>query len=313
MRLKNTYSSPYPINTGVFQGSSLGPLLFLIFINDISNSIKFSHHLLYADDLKIFRKIASPTDCHLLQNDIQFILSWSKTNGMEINRTKTQIISFTRKTNWIKFEYKLNGIPIPRTACINDLGVLLDSKLYFHSHVDYLFSTSIKMLGLIRVITYNFNNIHCLITLYKSIIRSKLEYCSCVWNSITSTDSYKIERLQNKFLKLCCKRLNCLDSHNIDTFAKTHNCENLSLRRKGNDALLVFNIIHQNIDCKHLLEAIHFKIPRANARNHDMLQSSNCKLCPISRCIIAANHFNKSVDLLSFRHLKLGKLIVTTT
>ncbi|PSN54165.1 hypothetical protein C0J52_06846, partial [Blattella germanica] len=115
---------------------------------------------------------------------------------MEINRTKTQIISFIRKTNWIKFEYKLNGIPIPRTTCINDLGVLLDSKLYFHSHVDYLFSTSIKMLGLIRVITFNFNNIHCLITLYKSIIRSKLEYCSCVWNSITSTDSYKIERLQ---------------------------------------------------------------------------------------------------------------------
>ncbi|PSN37432.1 hypothetical protein C0J52_23145, partial [Blattella germanica] len=121
--------------------------------------------------------------------------------------------SFTIKTNWIKFEYKLNGIPISRTACINDLGVLLDSKLYFHSHIDYLFSTSLKMLGLIHVITYNFNNINSHITLYKSIIRSKLEYCSCVWNSITSTDSYKIEILQNKFLKLCCKRLNCLDSN----------------------------------------------------------------------------------------------------
>ncbi|PSN56297.1 hypothetical protein C0J52_22814, partial [Blattella germanica] len=91
------------------------------------------------------------------------------------------------------------------------------------------------MLGLTHVITYNFNNIDCLITFYKSIISSKVEYCSCEWNSITSTDSYKIERLQNKFLKLGCKRLNCLDSHDI--FAKTHNCENLSVRRKGNDAL----------------------------------------------------------------------------
>ncbi|PSN30988.1 hypothetical protein C0J52_24172 [Blattella germanica] len=63
---------------------------------------------------------------------------------MEINRTKTQIISFTRKTNWIKFEYKLNGIPIPRTNCINVLRVLLDSILYFHSRVDYFFSTSIR-------------------------------------------------------------------------------------------------------------------------------------------------------------------------
>jgi hypothetical protein len=90
--------------------------------------------------------------------------------------------------------------------CIKDLGVFLDSKLYFHQHVDYLFSDTITLLGLIRSITFSFSSLDSLMILYSSLVRSKLEYASVAWNSLTNTKSNKLERIQKKFATLFCNR-----------------------------------------------------------------------------------------------------------
>ena len=92
---------------------------------------------------------------------------------------------------------------ITRTSSINDLGVFFDSKLHFHTHVNYIFSECIKLLGLIRSITYRFSSLESLYVLYFTLVRSKLEYASVVWNSITSTDANKLERIQQKFVSVC--------------------------------------------------------------------------------------------------------------
>jgi hypothetical protein len=124
VRIFVKFSSSYSVLSGVPQGSNLGPLLFNVFINDLCAKINYSKSLLFADDLKIYRDIKSAEDCKFLQANID--------SDMETNVQKTRIISFTRKTNSIRFNYYVSGVSILRTDCIKDLGVMLDSKLYFH-------------------------------------------------------------------------------------------------------------------------------------------------------------------------------------
>jgi hypothetical protein len=101
---------------------------------------------------------------------------WCGDNHMELNVQKTKIISLTRKTNSIRFNYYVSGVSILGTDCIKDLGVMLDSKLYFHSHVYYVHSQRLRILGIIRYITYNFSSLDSLVVLYNALVRSKLEY-----------------------------------------------------------------------------------------------------------------------------------------
>jgi hypothetical protein len=124
--------------SGVPQGSTLVPLLFNVFINDLCAEINYSKSLLFADDLKIYRDIKPAEDCKSLPTDVVSVQLWYGDNHMELNVQKTKTISFTRKTNSIRFNYYVSGASILRTDCIKDLVVMLDSKLYFHSHVDYV-------------------------------------------------------------------------------------------------------------------------------------------------------------------------------
>jgi hypothetical protein len=114
----------------------------------------------------------------------------------KLNIGKTRVISFSRKTNSLIYDYKLCQSSITRSHSSKDLGVYIDNKLYFHDHVNYIFSKSTRLLGLIHNITFNFSSIESMLRLYIALVRCKLEYASVVWNSITSTDASKLERIQ---------------------------------------------------------------------------------------------------------------------
>jgi hypothetical protein len=142
--LSGLFSSPLVVLSGVPQGSVLGPLLFNSFINDLCNVISHSSCLLFADDLKVCRAIKSPNDCFLLQSDIERVHEWCSANLIKPNLSKIRVISFSRKTTVLNYQYRLGNSPILRTDCIKDLGVHIDSKLHFHQHVDFLCSHTMK-------------------------------------------------------------------------------------------------------------------------------------------------------------------------
>jgi hypothetical protein len=101
---------------------------------------------------------------------------------MIINLGKITIISFSRKTNSIYFNYKLCNNLVTRSQFVKDVGVLMDCKLYFHQYIDYILSQGLKMLGLIRYIASSFFTLESLLVLYSSLVQSKLEYASVIWN-----------------------------------------------------------------------------------------------------------------------------------
>jgi hypothetical protein len=82
----------------------LGPLLFNAFINDICDAVAHCKYLLFADHIKIYRAVESPQDCTLLQSDINSIQCWCNANCMKLNITNTRVISFSRKTNVLKYD-----------------------------------------------------------------------------------------------------------------------------------------------------------------------------------------------------------------
>ena len=102
--VEGSYSSPCPVTSGVPQGSVLGPILFLIYINDISNNIH-SQLCLFADDCLVYRIIRSSGDHLILQDDFNTLTSWAKANNMEFNITKCKIIQVTTLHNKSSFTY----------------------------------------------------------------------------------------------------------------------------------------------------------------------------------------------------------------
>ena len=111
------------MKSDVPQGTHLGPILFLIFISDLTMFLTEVHFLLYADDLKLYRTSNDFSDCAALQDDFNFLCRWCKLNGTVLIVLKFNIISFTRRKNLLLNSYVINVNVIPRVEVVKDLGV----------------------------------------------------------------------------------------------------------------------------------------------------------------------------------------------
>lgn len=184
------------VTSGVPQGSVLGPLLFIIYINDLPNNLA-SRVRLFADDCIIYRPISSPDDHHIIQNDLQLISDWCKTWLMTLNSSKCKIISFTRKHSVSNFPYHINHNPISAATTYKYLGIHLTSNLSWNLHVTTICATASKSLGYLRRTLRNSpSNIRKLA--FQTFVRPQLEYASPIWSPHHNNLISLLESVQNR-------------------------------------------------------------------------------------------------------------------
>ena len=138
-----------PVISGVPQGSILGPLLFLLFVNDIPSS---PNHVtsMFADDTKIGSVINDNNDCVLLQNYLTTVFEWSCTWGLNFNPLKCKVISFSKRNPTIHSMYKLNNVVLEKVDKIIDLGVIVNNRLNWFDYIESIVKKANQRLGLIK-------------------------------------------------------------------------------------------------------------------------------------------------------------------
>ena len=145
VHLNDAISNPLPVISGVPQGSVLGPILFLVFVNDISDSVLSSKVLLFADDTKCFKAIHDSQDSHSLQFDIHQLSSWSHRWSLFFNEQKCVSIRFSLKAPaLISHTYYINGEPALLHDTHRDLGIIMSNNLSWTAHYQHILSKSYK-------------------------------------------------------------------------------------------------------------------------------------------------------------------------
>ena len=190
-----------PVVSGVPQGSILGPLLFLVFINDLPDSVKNSMLLLFADDAKCAKHVSGPFDCALLQDDLNSLHFWSCKWNLTFKEIKCVLLRCCSKGATTLTTYSLNSKDIQVQDTHKDLGVIISDDLSFSAHYKHVTSRAYRVLGLLRRTFTPTANVKEKRLLYISLVRSQLMYCSELWRPHLVKDIVLLESVQRRATK----------------------------------------------------------------------------------------------------------------
>ena len=180
--------------SGVPQGTVIGPLLFLIYIDDLESSLKHSILRIFADDSKIVKEIQAQNDHQKLQEDLNTAITWASDNNMELNEKKFQLLQYGKQE--LKLPYTTNGEkPLVSETYVKYLGVYMSEDLSWDTHIAEAVKNARKYMGWI-LRSFTSRKPEVLISLYKSYVIPRLEYASILWSPYKILDITKIESIQ---------------------------------------------------------------------------------------------------------------------
>jgi len=259
--VNGTESDWRSVSSGIPQGSVLGPILFIIYINDLPQSID-SDSKIFADDTKVYRNIDSSDDRTKLQNDINSLEAWSQKWQIEFNIDKCSVVHIGKDNAEYDYFMTINNVhkQLSNSDGEKDLGVLVDKKLNFNQHIEKTVNAANKTLGVLK---RNFRHTpqSAFITLYKTLVRSKLEYANVIWHPTLEKDKDKVERVQRRATK-CIKPLSNL---RYTDRLRCLNLPTLEFRRLRGDLLQAHKIVHGNDNVKNLFNFNNSSITRGHS------------------------------------------------
>ena len=201
--LNGVISDTLPISSGVPQGSILGPLLFLIYVNDLPSSISSPSVgiSLCADDTKCFSVVESPADACALKTEARNVEKWALSWRLKFNPQKCKVLSVTRKHHPIVAEYNINSEIMQHVDTQRDLGVTFSSDLKWNKHIYEQVTKANRILGMLKRLTVKLLNVNTRRCLYLTLVRSHLAYASQVWSPQNTTMCMELKRIQRRATK----------------------------------------------------------------------------------------------------------------
>uniref|UniRef100_A0A1X7VHC2 Reverse transcriptase domain-containing protein n=1 Tax=Amphimedon queenslandica TaxID=400682 RepID=A0A1X7VHC2_AMPQE len=196
-------SNHLPVTSMAPQGSIHGPLLFILYINDLPVTVLQSSLLLYAGNSKCQKKVSCISDCQLLQNDLTCLSTWSKSSLLSFNEKKSYILNFRGpRSAPISFPYSLDGSSINVKDSHRDLGVVFSSNLSLSAHMHTILTKAYCTLSTIRrVFPISTTPTEAKEKLYLSLVLPILSYCAPVWYPCLIKDITAPERYQRRATK----------------------------------------------------------------------------------------------------------------
>ena len=239
VKVNGESSFPAPVISGIPQGSVLGPLLFVIYINDLPECLT-SEALLFADDTKLFRKITSIEDSQALQNDIDALVTWTQKWLLEFNIKKCHVLTLGKLEDvQHTHRYTLAGSELEHVFSEKDLGVTFDTDLQFEEHILEKIRKANAIVGLIR---RSFSFLDCVLfkKLYTTFVRPHLEYAQSVWAPHLHKFIDMIEKVQIRATKM----VDGLGSLEYSERLRKLDLPTLVYRRARGDMIEVFKHMH---------------------------------------------------------------------
>ena len=195
-------SEPLPVLSGVPQGSNLGPLLFLFYVNDLPKSTSNNTIVtMFADDTKCHCSLQHPDVNKILQSDLDKITVWCHDWKMSLNQSKCGVVHFSRSQQPKPSQYTLLGKPIKPTCSQKDLGIITTSDLKWKKQILEMSSKANRMLGCVKRTASAIHDVSVRKTLYMTMVRNQLAYCCQVWAPQSVNNISTIKRVQRRATK----------------------------------------------------------------------------------------------------------------
>ena len=246
------------VTSGVPQGSVLGPLLFIIYINDLDTEVN-SDISKFADDTKIGRKITKLDDVRGLQEDLDKLYEWSEKWQMQFNVDKCSIMSVGKNTGPV--DYKINDSTLERTCSVKDLGVQVSNNLRPREQCMIARNKANRMLGFInRSVTNRSSEV--ILKLYLALVRPHLDYAVQFWTPYYKKDIKSLEAVQRRMTKM----IQGLKNLSYEERLKRLNLHSLERRRARGDMIEVFKWVKgiNKGDISQVLEFSNQDVTRGN-------------------------------------------------
>ena len=250
--VKGFHSREAPVLSGVPQGTVLGPVLFIIFINDVDNKIVDSNICFFADDTRISRRIKSLQSKTLLERDLSEVIRWSRINNMELNQRKFELQSYSANPIHISHElpfypemysYKISDtVMLEPKIQLKDLGIVVTSDLSWSTHIATLVTRARGVAAWVLSV-FRSRDPNVMLTLYKSLVRGHLEYCCPLWHPSKISDTELLESVQREFTRR-------IDGYKYFSYwdrLKQLNISSLQRRRERYILIIMWKILHNEV------------------------------------------------------------------